>query len=194
MITFTLEPAAYFAPQLNRKIIEASFDIENEWFFFDGAFNGTSLDQNSCNTWMYEKFVAVNKGDIFTYFEAIWTRPLDIITSFRLINFNKRHPYVFVLAFFKYLDYLFVCRGCQVFNWTVALQNEHALIQYERFIKDYCGHKVGSRKHAQKSYTGKISDINLYELTKEEYFAWKERYFQSTADSINMFRSFYGTK
>jgi hypothetical protein len=72
---------------------------------------------------------------------------------------------------------LFVNRGCQAFNWTVALQNEHALKQYERFIQDYAGHKVGIRHHAQKSYAGKISDINLYELTHDEYFDWKGRNF-----------------
>jgi RimJ/RimL family protein N-acetyltransferase len=82
-------------------------------------------------------------------------------------------------AFFTYLDYLFENRGCQAFNWTVALQNEHALKQYERFVKDYCGHKVGTRHYAQKSYTGTISDINLYELTREEYFDWKRRKFRS---------------
>lgn len=110
-MTFNLEPAAYFAPQLNRKIIAASFDATSEWFFFDGASNSTSLDQNGCNTQMYEKFVAVTKGEIFAYFEGIWTRPLVIITSFRLINFNKEHPYTSVIAFFEYLDYLFVCHS-----------------------------------------------------------------------------------
>ncbi|GMO27997.1 MAG: hypothetical protein Ta2B_08580 [Termitinemataceae bacterium] len=59
-------------------------------------------------------------------------------------------------------------------NWIVAHQNEHAMKQYERFVENYCGHKVGVRHYAQKSYTGKISDITLYEITKEEYFRWKE--------------------
>jgi hypothetical protein len=63
----------------------------------------------------------------------------------------------------------------------VAIQNNHALEQYERFIKECCGHKVGIRSHAQKSYTGKISDINLYELTCEEYVVWKRRSFNSNS-------------
>jgi hypothetical protein len=63
------------------------------------------------------------------------------------------------------------------FNWVVAVQNEYALRQYERFVKYYCGHKVGIRTHAQKSYTGKISDINLYEITRQEYLEWKARGF-----------------
>jgi hypothetical protein len=64
-----------------------------------------------------------------------------------------------------------------VFNWTVAHKNERAMEQYDRFVRDYCGQKVGMRHHAQKSYTGKISDINLYEITNEEYFNWKGRNF-----------------
>jgi hypothetical protein len=65
-----------------------------------------------------------------------------------------------------------------VFNWTVALQNEYAMKQYERFIKNYCGHAVGFRHYAQKSYTGKISDAKLYEITQEEYLQWKGRNFK----------------
>jgi hypothetical protein len=80
-----------------------------------------------------------------------------------------------VKAFFTYLNYLFVNRGCMAFNWTVSHQKIHAMVQYERFVKDYCGHKVGTRHSAQKSYTGKISDINLYEIVRDEYFEWQER-------------------
>ncbi|MDR2941991.1 MAG: hypothetical protein LBV17_05330 [Treponema sp.] len=47
--------------------------------------------------------------------------------------------------------------------------------QYDRFINNYCGHRVGIRHHAQKSYTGKTSDSCLYEITREEYFNWKQR-------------------
>jgi hypothetical protein len=122
--------------------------------------------------------VAINeKREIFAYFEGQWLRPMDIINGFRVINFDKNSG-IAVRAFFSYLDYLFVNRGCQAFNWTVALQNKHALKQYERFITNYCGHKAGTRHYAQKSYTGKISDINLYEITREEYFDWKGRNFR----------------
>jgi RimJ/RimL family protein N-acetyltransferase len=104
---------------------------------------------------------------------------MDIIVSFRTINFTPGRPGMFIRALFAYFDYLFVNRGCQVLNWVVAIQNEPALDQYERFVRNHCGHKAGTRHHAQKSYTGKISDINLYELTREEYFDWKGRNFRS---------------
>jgi hypothetical protein len=180
-MTFTLEPAAAFAHPLDHLIIKAAFDPANEWFFYDGAHSGANvLEQGMSNSWLHEYFVAVNetKG-VFAYFEGQWQRPVDIINGFRAINFNLFSAGMFVRALFAYFDYLFVNRGCQAFNWTVALQNERALEQYERFIKDYCGHKVGTRHHAQKSYTGKISDINLYELTREEYFDWKGRNFRA---------------
>ncbi|MDR2782694.1 MAG: hypothetical protein LBB48_02430 [Treponema sp.] len=178
-MTFTLEPAAPFACELNRLLIKSSFDIANEWFFYDGAFSGgTVLEQTLSNTWLHENFIAVSgEREIFAYFEGQWSRPMDIITGFRTINFNKKLGKLWIDALCKYLDYLFVNRGCAAFNWSVALQNKHALMQYERMIEHYCGHKVGLRSHAQKSYTGKISDIILYELTKEEYFEWKKRGF-----------------
>jgi hypothetical protein len=103
---------------------------------------------------------------------------MDIINGFRTINFKPDAAGMFLQIFLAYLEYLFVNRGCRVFNWTVALQNEHALQQYERFIKDCCGRRVGIRHHARKSYTGKISDVNLYELTCGECFDWKGKNFK----------------
>jgi RimJ/RimL family protein N-acetyltransferase len=179
-MTFTLEPAGAFAQTLNHLIIKASFDPANEWFFYDGAHSGANvLEQNMTNSWLHENFVVVSeKKEIIAYFEGQWQRPVDIINGFRTIHFGEKYSRMATKAFFTYLDYLFENRGCQVFNWSVALQNEHALKQYERFIKDYCGHRVGTRHRGQKSYTGKISDINLYELTREEYFDWKGRKFR----------------
>lgn len=48
---FSLEPAAAYASQLNYLIMKATFDPTNEWFFYDGAYNGSSsLEQNMSNT------------------------------------------------------------------------------------------------------------------------------------------------
>jgi len=85
-----LIPAAYVAQDLSRKIMAATLDVENEWFFYDGAFNFTANIETSVNTWLHENFVAVYNGEIFAYFEGIWTRPLDIISGFRTINFKKK--------------------------------------------------------------------------------------------------------
>jgi hypothetical protein len=180
-MTFTLEPAAAYGQQLNYLIMKAAFDPANEWFFYDGAHNGANaLETGMSNTWLNEYFVGLSENnEIFAYFEGQWQRPMDIIVSFRTINFNPAASSMFIRALFTYFDYLFVNRGCQVFNWTVAIQNEPAMDQYERFIRNHCGHGVGTRRHAQKSYTGKISDINLYEMTREEYFEWKRRNFRS---------------
>jgi hypothetical protein len=173
-----LIPAASLAQELMRKISIATFDPENEWFFYDGAFNSSNCLETSVNSWLHENFVSVYNKEIIGYFEGVWNRPLDIIAGFRIINFSKKYSRIFVLSLFKYLNYLFINRGCMVFNWTVALQNEYAMNQYERFIRDYCGHTVGFRHCAQKSYTGKISDIKLYEITQEEYLQWKRRNFK----------------
>jgi hypothetical protein len=179
-MTFTLEPAAAFAQPLNHLIIKATFNPANEWFFFDGAHSGANvLEQGMSNTWLHENFAAVSESkEIISYFEGQWQRPLDIINGFRTINFKPDAVGMSLQIFLAYIDYLFVNRGCLAFNWTAALQNEHALEQYECFIKDCCGRRVGIRHHARKSYTGKISDVNLYELIREEYFDWKGKNFR----------------
>jgi len=170
---FELIPAAYMEQELVQKLTAASSDIENEWFFFDGTFQVSSNIGLSVNSWLHENFVVVCNNEIIAYFEGYWERPRDVINSFRCINFSKNHSILATKALFKYFDYLFVNRGCKVLNWVVALQNKHAIKQYDRFINHYCGHCVGILHHSQKSYTGKISDSCLYAITQEEYFQWK---------------------
>jgi hypothetical protein len=181
---FSLEPAAHFASQLNHLIIKATYDTANEWFFYDGAHNGgNSLEQNTTNSWLHENFVAVGRNkEIIGYFEGMWSRPVDVIVGFRAINFCADMKFIFTKALFTYFEYLFINRGCKAFNWTVAHKNEYAMKQYDRFVCNYCGHFVGIRHYAHKSYTGKISDINLYEITREEYLEWKERGFRRRPD------------
>ena len=100
---------------------------------------------------------------------------LDIISGFRFILFDKEKSRTGVKAFFEYLDYLFIKRGCNAFNWIVAEKNIHAYNLYEKFIKKYMGHKIGKRHFGQKSYAGIVSDVYLYEITKDEYFEWKNK-------------------
>ncbi|MDR0558286.1 MAG: hypothetical protein LBG43_10585 [Treponema sp.] len=63
------------------------------------------------NTWLRENFVALSgEREVFAYFEGQWSRPMDIITGFS-----------------KYLEYLFVNRGCQAFNWTARFKTNTRL-------------------------------------------------------------------
>ena len=172
-----LLPAAYMAKDLSREIMTASFDIKNEWFFFDGASKHFANLQVGVNAWSTENFVAVYNDEVVAYFEGTWFRPLDIVNDFRTISFNDKCPRLFAVAFMCYVEHVFVNRGCKVLNWSVALQNERAAKQSERFAKDYCGHCVGIRHHSQKSLTGKVSKSALYEITQEEFFDWRQRRF-----------------
>ena len=175
-IEYSLEPAYLFSDVLTRLIVKAGTEPVNEWFFFDGAFtSGDSLEIGSFNSWQNENFVVIAGGQIIGYLEGKWKRPLDIIDHFRLLLFDKSKSIELWKALYDYFDYLFECRGCQAFNWSVALQNGHAYKVYESFIKRCCGHRIGIKHHAQKSYTGKISDVVLYEMTREEFFSWKKK-------------------
>jgi hypothetical protein len=136
-MTFTLEPAAPFAQQLNLLIMKATFGVANEWFFYDGAHNGANvLEQGMSNTWLHENFVAINeKREIFAYFEGQWLRPMDIISGFRTIHFGKQYSRMWVKSIFTYFDYLFINRGCMVFNWTLSLEQEK---QIQKKMVDKC--------------------------------------------------------
>lgn len=174
-MAYSIEPAYLVQNELTRLIIKAGTDPVNKWFFTDGAFTPDSQLERTPNTWMHENFVVIENKQILAYFEAFWNKPLNIITSFRMIFFEKDKADTIVKALFQYFEYLFISRGCKAFNWIVAEKNYHAHRIYEKFIKKYFGHKVGMRHNGQMAYNGEISDVYLYEITQEEYMEWKNK-------------------
>ncbi len=174
-MAYSIEPAYLVQNELTRLIIKAGTDPVNKWFFTDGAFTPDSQLERTPNTWMHENFVVIENKQVLAYFEAFWNKPLNIITSFRMIFFEKDKANTIVKALFQYFEYLFISRGCKAFNWIVAEKNYHAHRIYEKFIKNYFGHKVGMRHNGQMAYNGEISDVYLYEITQEEYMEWKNK-------------------
>lgn len=174
-MSYKLEPAFSVYQGLTRKIINAGMNPENQWFFSDGGFSPDGIVEKQPNTMYSEDFVVMDDECIIAYFTGRWVRSLTIITGFRMIIFEKKKAHIAGKAFFEYLDYLFTSRGCKAFNWIVAVKNINAYKVYEKFISRYLGHKVGMRYCGQKSYCGEISDIALYEITDEEYRAWKSQ-------------------
>lgn len=173
-MVYSIEPSFTVHNELARLILKAGTKHENKWFFTDGAFCCDVQLERIPNTWLHENFVVICNKQIIAYFEASWGKPLNIISGFRFILFDRTKAILATKAFFQYMDYLFVSRGLLAFNWIVAEKNEHAYKLYEKFIKKYFGHKVGKRHYGQMAYDGEMSDVHLYEITRDEYFAWKK--------------------
>ncbi len=170
---YSLEPAYTVQNELARLILKAGTSVENKWFFTDGAFIADNQLNRNANSWYCENYVVIVDKEVIAYFEGPWSKPLNTITGFRFILFDITKRVVATRAFFEYLDYIFTVRGCNGFNWIVAVKNTHAYKLYEKFISKYCGHRIGLKHYGQMAYDGEISDVILYEITKEEYFAWK---------------------
>lgn len=173
MDNYSIEPAFLFATELTRLIVKAGTDPRNEWFFYNGAFESNTLEINSFNSMERENFVVVCEKKVIAYFEGYWKRPVDIIEGLRIILFDKTKSMECWNALFDYFTYLFEMRGCNAVSWMVSIENSHVYRIYEIMIsRGYC-HKIGIKHHCIKSYTGKISDGVLYEMTKEEYLSLK---------------------
>ena len=54
---YRLEPAFAVAPGLNRKLILAGLNLDNQWFFSDGAFTENGIIEHQPNTWNNDNFV-----------------------------------------------------------------------------------------------------------------------------------------
>ena len=158
-MSYSIEPAFTVSRELSRQLVKASTKSENQWFFPEGGFSSRNTLDQTCDMWLHENFVVINDSEIIAYFEGEWARPLNNIYNFRLILFNQKKAVSACNAFFQYLNYLFVSRGCDVFNWSVAIKNEHAYTLYEKFIKRNCGHKVGVRTRSIRSCIDKRARI-----------------------------------
>lgn len=172
---YKLEPAFAVSAGLSRKLVLAGMNVKNQWFFTNGGFTESGLVNHQPNTCLMEDFVVLDDDGIIAYFCGTWNKPVNVIAGFRMILFEDSKAVVMVKAFFEYLDYLFISRGCNAFNWLVADKNIHAKKIYEKFINKYMGHISGKKHYGQQSYTGEISDITLYEITREEFFLWKSK-------------------
>ena len=96
-MSYSIEPAYLVQNELTRLIMKAGTEPVNKWFFTDGAFSPDSQLERAPNTWMHENFVVIEDKEILAYFEAFWSKPLNIITSFRFIVFNKIFSHKFLL-------------------------------------------------------------------------------------------------
>lgn len=172
---YSIEPAYLVYNELVRLILKAGNDPVNKWFFTDGAFSPESQLERMPNTWQHENFVVISNNQILAYFESFWSKPLDIITSFRIIFFEKKKTLYIAKAIFEYIEHVFINRGCKALNWIVAEKNYHAHRIYDKLIRDYFGHVVGKRHNGQMAYNGEVSDVILYEVTKDEYLEWKNK-------------------
>ena len=111
-MAYSIEPAYLVQNELTRLIIKAGTDPVNKWFFTDGAFTPDSQLERTPNTWMHENFVVIENKQVLAYFEAFWNKPLNIITSFRMIFFEKDKANTIVKALFQYAE-----AAANKFNW-----------------------------------------------------------------------------
>lgn len=170
-MAISLQPAYLFWPRLARLLFKASVQPENKWFFIESGFNVQTLDKIG-NFSISENFVVVDDDKIVAYIEGFWKHSLRVIEHFRFISFDNSYSMNFMSIFFDYIDYLFQIRGCDVFNWSVAKANIHALKLYKTITKCCGGRQIGQYTRILKSYDGEVSDSILFEMTREDYLKY----------------------
>lgn len=166
---YSIEPAYLFYNELQSKLLAASKEKENQWFFTGGAFDAVYTLDTSLNTGKFEKFVVISDNQIKAYFTGIWNRSLLVFDGFSIINFSKTSAFIFAESLIDIFYYLFVIRGCKVISWLVAEKNVYALSLYRKFIANYFGREIGRKTRGQKGYSGEISDVIYFEITDEQF-------------------------
>lgn len=171
-MSYSIEPSYILADGICKELVRASKSIVNKWYFSEAGFNASSIDRTGDFS-VYENFAVVSDKKVIAYIESRWLKNLKVLVDLKVILFDENKKISFVDSVFSYFEYVFISRGCDVITFDVAEKNVSFMKLCSKFSKKYFGHKCGVKTRNIKSINGEISDAILYEITKEEYFSWK---------------------
>ncbi len=171
-MAYSIEPSYVLADGICKELANASTKINNKWYFSGTGFNASNIDRNGDFS-VTENFAIVSDKKIIAYIESRWLRSIKVLVDFKIILFDDTKKISFVDAVLSYFEYVFISRGCDVITFDVAEKNSSLVKLCSKLSSKYFGHKCGVKTRNLKSLNGEISDAILYEITKEEYFNWK---------------------
>lgn len=159
-----LRPAILHKEQLNRKMLEASYDPENLYLFLTSyrTFEH-SFDADEWSNWQYVS-VDGNNG-VRGYMKCTIDRQSLYAYSLSIINFTNEAA-AFGLDVREFIDRILL--KFQKIRWCVCVGNPIEST-YDRLCTKYNGRIVGTFKDDQRLLDGKLYDIKHYELYSQDY-------------------------
>lgn len=119
--------------------------------------------------WEKIQMVSVNdEGEVLGYFEADITQTSNVCHSMLVISFTQNSRR-FIQDMFAFIHHLLCVRNYSKIGWTVVPENTAAVRLYDRAVRELGARYVGTYKKHTVLRTGKIVDLDIYELLREDY-------------------------
>lgn len=158
-----LKPAQLYKDELNKKMIEGWYDIDNMYYHSSPASYSIDLSDNNLES---HSFVSISKEEIVGYISYCVDYQVMSADNFGFISFDKGNI-TFIKDTFQLIKDLFYKYNFNRVAWGCYADNP-AIRGYRKFIEKFGGREVAYLRQTTKLLDGKIHDSVIFEILKED--------------------------
>lgn len=158
-----LRPAQLYTEELNKKMIERWYDIDN--MYYHGGPASYSIEPSDNNSESHS-FVSLSKGEVVGYISYCVDYLVMSADNFGFISFDKGNI-TFIADTFQLIKDLFYKYNFNRVAWYCYVDNP-AIRGYRKFIEKFGGREVAYLRQTTKLLDGKIHDSVIFEILKED--------------------------
>lgn len=159
-----LEPAIKYANELIWEFEKIWFDDKYKYYVNAPFYSEFEIYEDSCEN---HQFASVLYRNVLGYIGYSIDRAANIVYDLNIINFSDNKG-TFGIDVMQAIDDIFYRFNFDKIEFSVFIGNP-AEKMYDKFIKMTGGRIVGTYKQHQKLTDGKLYDMKMYELFKENY-------------------------
>ena len=160
-----LKPAQLYKDELNKKMVEGWYDIENAYYHATPASYMIDVPDNNKETHM---FVSVDKEDnIIGYISYQVDWEVMSADNFGVISFDKGNL-LFIRDIYQAIMNLFNVYRFNRIAWFCYTDNP-AIKGYRKFVRKLNGREIGIFRQTAKLMDGKIHDYVCFEILRSDF-------------------------
>lgn len=163
-----LKRAIQYKSQINNLFIEASDNPKNR--FFTQSY-WEYIPKITESNWTNQQMVSVDKSDnVIGWLEAEISVKQHYINNLSVIRFrdDERYNYTFSKDFHEFFAKLFMHYEYRKINYNSVVDSPNEK-WYDEFTMKYGGRIVGVKKEHFAMENGKLCDLKIYELFRNEF-------------------------
>lgn len=159
-----LKNAKLYESELRDRFLETEYDLK--YMFYHGGYSDTYSSSNS--TWNNSEFVSVDKNNnVIGYIAYSNIRNSERVSGLKIINFTN-NKITFGKDVKQAIEDVFLKFNFRKLSFGVYIGNPIEK-SYDRFIKEYGGEIVGIKEKEDRLLDGKIYDLKMYEIFREDF-------------------------
>jgi hypothetical protein len=166
-----LQPAYLYKDILYKYKSKIAFDERYKFYEYDTYVDYDIITDR--NSWECIQLVSVDNNDnIIGYFKADINRHVYYVCGLAIINFTPKTNLIFAKDLKQFFLDLFNKYNFNKITFRVVIGNPIEKM-YDKLVSNYGGRIVGIYKNNTKLWDGKIYDVKLYEIMKEDFCIFK---------------------